>query len=255
MKSEKSNLIDMNKSDLKKLSKSQLIKLLLKQEKKKPKIIVVDDTKSNKPKKVYNHDNLFDDDPFPDFVVTNDPFEKMMIKVNNKDRDINEQSFNIDSRYQNLMSKQNDTVSTQKIRDYPMIKTSLSSLRKDELKRSTNKNKAKMSFIKLFENRLNQIQGDRETVSIILDVEINHTVTSDIITTISENVADVIDSGIEYGTKPYEIIPKLLSKNKMDEFGIKYKKVIKQTTYKGIEGVMGKNYIKKVMDHSQSKNQ
>ena len=55
MKSEKSYLIDMNKSDLKKLSKSQLIKLLLKQEKKKPKIIVVDDTKPNKSKKVYNH--------------------------------------------------------------------------------------------------------------------------------------------------------------------------------------------------------
>ena len=45
MESKKSNLIDMNKSDLKKLSKSQLIKLLLKQEKKKPEIIVVDDTK------------------------------------------------------------------------------------------------------------------------------------------------------------------------------------------------------------------
>ena len=45
MKSEKSNLIDINKSDLKKLSKSELIKLLLKQEKKKPEIIVIDDTK------------------------------------------------------------------------------------------------------------------------------------------------------------------------------------------------------------------
>ena len=45
MKSEQSKDIEMNKSDLEKLSKSQLIKLLLKQEKKKPKIIVVDDTK------------------------------------------------------------------------------------------------------------------------------------------------------------------------------------------------------------------
>ena len=44
MKSEKSNHIDMDKASLKKLSKSELIKLLLKQEK-KPKIIVVDDTK------------------------------------------------------------------------------------------------------------------------------------------------------------------------------------------------------------------
>ena len=42
----------MNKRDLKKLSKSELIKLLLKQEKKKPKIIVVDDTKhSPKPRR------------------------------------------------------------------------------------------------------------------------------------------------------------------------------------------------------------
>ena len=45
MKSEKSNLIDMNKRDLKKLSKSELIKMLLKQQKKNPEIIVVDDTK------------------------------------------------------------------------------------------------------------------------------------------------------------------------------------------------------------------
>ena len=40
---EKSNHIDMDKKDLEKLSKSELIKLLLKQQ--KPKIIVVDDTK------------------------------------------------------------------------------------------------------------------------------------------------------------------------------------------------------------------
>ena len=37
--------IDMEKKDLKKLTKSQLIKLLLKQEKKKPKVVIVDDTK------------------------------------------------------------------------------------------------------------------------------------------------------------------------------------------------------------------
>ena len=39
-----SNLINMNKTSLKKLSKSELINLLLKQEK-KPKIIIEDDTK------------------------------------------------------------------------------------------------------------------------------------------------------------------------------------------------------------------
>ena len=89
----------MNKRDLKKLSKSQLIKMLLKQEKKKPEIIVVDDTKKtskSKQQKVYNHGNLFNDDPFPKFVVTNDPFENRMIKATNKGRYINEQTSYID---------------------------------------------------------------------------------------------------------------------------------------------------------------
>ena len=60
MNSEISDLIDMNKSDLKKLSKNQLIKLLLKQNK-KPKIIVVDDTKKtnkSKQQKIYNQNLL-----------------------------------------------------------------------------------------------------------------------------------------------------------------------------------------------------
>ena len=37
--------IDMEKKDLEKLTKDQLIELLLKQEKKKPKVVIVDDTK------------------------------------------------------------------------------------------------------------------------------------------------------------------------------------------------------------------
>ena len=37
--------IGMEKEDLKKLSKGQLIRLVLKQEKKKPKVVIVDDTK------------------------------------------------------------------------------------------------------------------------------------------------------------------------------------------------------------------
>ena len=40
--------IDMNKRDLKKLSKNQLIEMLLKQEK-KPKVVIVDDTKLTRP--------------------------------------------------------------------------------------------------------------------------------------------------------------------------------------------------------------
>ena len=101
----------MNKRDLKKLSKSHLIKMLLKQEKKKPEIIVVDDTKKtnkSKQQKVYNHGNLFNDDPFPEFVVTNDPFENRMIKATNKGRYINEQTSYIDKKYKSIMSSLDD---------------------------------------------------------------------------------------------------------------------------------------------------
>jgi len=115
MKSEKSNLIDMNKKDLKKLNKSDLIKLLLKQEMKKYEIIV-----DKKPKK-----------------------KQKVIKVNEKKRDIDGQSFNIDSKYQNLMSETDqrvdDTVSTQKIRDYPMTEKTLGDFRRSEMRMSTEK--------------------------------------------------------------------------------------------------------------------
>ena len=87
MKSKISNNIEMNKRDLKKLSKSQLIKLLLKQEKNKHQIIVVDDSTPSRPiekpkKVVHTQDDLMNDDPFTDLVITNDPFERKMDKVN-----------------------------------------------------------------------------------------------------------------------------------------------------------------------------
>ena len=64
--------IDMEKKDLKKLTKDQLIKLLLNKEKKKPKVVIVDDTKPTRPKqqkKVSNHEDLLDNDPFKDEVT------------------------------------------------------------------------------------------------------------------------------------------------------------------------------------------
>ena len=59
----------MNKIDLEKLSKSQLINLLLKQ---KPNV-------QKKPKVAYNIENLFNDDVFP-----SDPYNTKMIKVKKK---------------------------------------------------------------------------------------------------------------------------------------------------------------------------
>ena len=116
----------MNKRDLKKLSKSQLIKMLLKQEKKKPEIIVVDDTKKtnkSKQQKVYNHGNLFNDDPFPEFVVTNDPFENRMIKATNKGRYINEQTSYIDKKYKSIMSSLDDVKPFPKPSERPIPKS------------------------------------------------------------------------------------------------------------------------------------
>ena len=64
----------MNKKDLKKLSKSELIKLLLKQEKKKPKVVIVDDTKpvptpSNKVNQLVQ---FFENKPVPRKSVNKD---------------------------------------------------------------------------------------------------------------------------------------------------------------------------------------
>ena len=94
MKSEKSNHIDMDKASLKKLNKSELIEMLLKLEANK------------KPKKVvHTQDDLMNDDPFPNFIIKNDPFERTMDKVNNKKRDIDRQSLDIDNKHQKLMSE------------------------------------------------------------------------------------------------------------------------------------------------------
>ena len=117
---------------------------------------------------VHTQDDLMNDDLFPNFIIKNDPFERTMDKVNNKKRDIDRQSLDIDNKHQKLMSEpvQNE----QKIHDYPMIKTTLGEFRKDEMKMSNDKLRHKKSFYKLFETRLENIPGKRETVSISIDV-------------------------------------------------------------------------------------
>lgn len=168
MKSEKSNHIDMNKRDLKKLSRSELIKLLLKQEKKKPKNTMVDKKPKKKQKKVYNHDNLFNDNPFPNLVITNDPIERTMKKVIKQDKNINEQTALINDKYSKLVTKE------KKVHNYPIIKATLDQYRKDEMKLSNDKNKRLKSFVDLFAKRLNEMQGKEQTVSITIHVKLSH---------------------------------------------------------------------------------
>ena len=94
------------------------------------------------------------------------------------------------------------------IRDYPLIKTALKELRKDEFRLSSNKRKGKMSFVNLFKNRLEDIEGKRETVSITIYAEVEY----------------VQDKNIELVTKthgPFAVkMPVNLSKNYIYKFAM-----------------------------------
>ena len=131
----------MNKRDLKKFSKSQLIKLLLKQEKKKPKIIVVDDTKPTRPNrppppilegvkpfrptqtvKLWRKQKVVDDRPgWVRIPNTNRwikidgptyrrlyPMKHVLNKIDKKYQEINKQSSDIDKKYKSIMSSLDD---------------------------------------------------------------------------------------------------------------------------------------------------
>ena len=74
--------IDMEKKDLKKLTKDQLIKLLLN------KVVIVDDTKPTRPKrrkKVSNHEDLLDNDPFKDEVTQHIKPPPPILQLEDKD--------------------------------------------------------------------------------------------------------------------------------------------------------------------------
>ena len=93
---------EMDEKSLKKLSKSELIDLLLKQKRKnKPKIIIVDDTKPVKPKPV---------------TTTRKPIPKLRKSVKQLASDYEEKNA--------------------KINNYPLIEATLDEFRRDEIKLS-----------------------------------------------------------------------------------------------------------------------
>ena len=141
--------MDMEKEDLKKLSKGQLIRLLLKQEKKKPKVVIVNDTKPTRPNrppppipegvkpfrptqtvKLRRKQKVVDDrpgwvrNPNTNRWIKIDgptyrkvfPHQYVLNKLDRTHQEINKQSYDVESRYQNMMSNQFD---------YPMIKVEL----------------------------------------------------------------------------------------------------------------------------------
>ena len=131
----------MDKSSLEKLSKTQLIELLWKQQ--KPKKVEV------KPKKQvsFNLENLFDEDPFPEYVVINDPFERTMSKINRQNKKIDKKSALLDEEYTKVVKNDKE------IYRYPMREASLDQYRKEELKSTTYDKKRFKSFVKLLKKK------------------------------------------------------------------------------------------------------
>lgn len=95
-----------------------------------------------------------------------------------------------------------------------MIKTSLGGLRKDEFRFNSDKGRAKMSFMDLFETRLDKVPGKREPVSINLNVEID---TSN-------------PKPTKKDIKEYKELPENNLEND-DEYEIPHKKVIRQHVF------------------------
>ena len=106
----------------------------------------------------------------------------------------------------------------QYIQNYPLIKTSLSDMRYDEIKMSDVKGKTRSNFSSLFADRVLK-EGNKEIVSIIIDVEINTLMVK--------------------SPKKYEIEPSI--KKREDEYNIDYKKIVNQKFYKDD----GNRYIRK----------
>ena len=131
----------MEKEDLEKLSKEQLIRLLLKQEKKKPKVVIVNDTKPKRPNrppppipegvkpfkpkqtvKLRRKQKVVDDrpgwvrNPNTNRWIKIDgptyrklyPMQHVLNKIDKIHQEINNQSSDIDSRYQNIISSIDD---------------------------------------------------------------------------------------------------------------------------------------------------
>ena len=165
MKIEKSEYNNMNQKDLQNLTKDQLINLLLNKDKPKK------DVKPKKEKKtVSNLENLFKDDPFPDFVVKREvktPFDETMKKIKRKAKKSKSEFDRVTEKFERLFSTKPNVVM------YPKESVSLDEFRREEAE-LTGKYKKGSSFVNLFEKRLESIEGRRENISITLFVDINN---------------------------------------------------------------------------------
>ena len=131
----------MNQASLEKLSKSQLIELLLKQQKPK---------KVTKPKR----------EPFN--------LESAMKDIIARNKKINGNMEMVDLEYTKTVK------SDREIYKYPMIEASLDQYRKEEFKKSTENNKRFKSFVKLFKKRISGLYKKKQPVTITIRAKIAH---------------------------------------------------------------------------------
>ena len=141
MKNLSNQVLNMNQASLEKLSKSQLIELLLKQQ---------------KPKKVTKQKR----EPFD--------LESAMKDVIARNKKINGKSEMVDLEYTKTVK------SDREIYKYPMIEASLDRYRRDELKTSTENNKRSKSFVKLFKKRIRGLFKKKQPVTITIRAKIAH---------------------------------------------------------------------------------
>lgn len=133
-------LLMMNQASLEKLSKSELIKLLLKQQ--KPKQV-------SKPKKRVSF-NL----------------ENTMKDINRQNKKINGKTEMIDLKYSKIVKNDRE------IYKYPMREASLDQYRKEELKSTTYDKKRFKSFVKLFKKRISALRQRKRPVTITIRAKI-----------------------------------------------------------------------------------
>ena len=132
-------VLNMNKASLEKLSKSQLIKLLLNQQ---------------KPKKVTKQKPIDLDSAMKDVIA--------------RDKKINGKSEMVDLQYTKTVK------SDREIYKYPMIEASLGQYRREELKKSTDDNKISKSFVKLFRKKIRGLFKKKQPVTITIRAKIAH---------------------------------------------------------------------------------
>ena len=182
----------MNKRDLKKLSKSQLIKLLLKKEK-KHKVVIVDDTKPTRPNrppppipegvkpfrptqkvKLKRKQKVLDDrpgwvrNPNANRLIKIDgptyrrlyPMQHVLNEQKNKDRFIKKQSSDIDKKYNSIMSSLDDVK--------PSTRTKITQIQK-ALKNST-----KSFAVDIIDNKdpLHQLTETKKVIEHYLNKEL-----------------------------------------------------------------------------------